>query len=209
MLTWFGRKQADGTWFSAAAERNKEPLVGVLRNVLPRNGVVLEIASGTGQHIVHFASAFPELAWQPSDPHPDLRASIRRRTSESRLPNVKEPLDVDVGRTPWPLASADAIVCINMIHVAPWSATSALFEGAASIVARGGAIVLYGPYRRFGQPTSESNDRFDADLRAQDPAWGVRDMEAVGEVAEASGFALADIVGMPANNFSLVFRHAG
>jgi hypothetical protein len=206
VLKWFGREQEDGRWFSAAAERNKGPILDVLRDVLPTQGVVLEIASGSGQHVVHFAKALPGLTWQPSDPEQVLRASIASRIEEEALSNVNAPLDLDVSRQPWPLASADALVCINMIHVAPWSATDALFAGSASVVSPDGVVVLYGPYRRRGRHTSQSNERFDADLRAQDRAWGVRDIEAVSQAAVARGFMLTDVVAMPANNFTLVFR---
>jgi SAM-dependent methyltransferase len=209
MLKWFGRQQHDGRWFTPAAERNKGPILDVLAKVLPQRGVVLEIASGTGQHAVHFAGALPDLTWQPSDPDPDLRSSIRLRTEDAGLANVNAPLDLDVGRVPWPIAAADALICINMIHVAPWSATHALFDGAGRVVPAGHVVLLYGPFRRFGRPTSESNARFDADLRDQDPTWGVRDLEAVSEAALARGFVLEDIVAMPANNLSLVFRLQG
>ena len=206
MSKWLGRKQAGGKWFAAAAERNKGPILEVIEKILPPRGVVLEIASGTGQHVVHFASALRELTWQPSDPDADLRESIRWHIADQRLANVNAPLDLDVARVPWPLASADALVCINMIHVAAWSATHALFDGARSIVSSGHIVLLYGPYRRSGAHTSPSNAQFDSELRAQDPTWGVRDLEAVSEVALARGFVLEDVVAMPANNFSLVFR---
>ena len=209
MLEWFGRRQGDGTWFTCAAERNKGPILDVLAKRLPEQGVVLEIASGTGQHVVHFARALPHLTWQPSDPQPELRAANRSRIDDERLTNVQPPLDLDVACVPWPIASADAMICINMIHVAPWSATNALFRGASTIVAPGRILYLYGPYRRFGGHTSESNAQFDASLRARDPAWGVRDVEAITEVALAVGFALEALVDMPANNFSLVFRRQG
>ena len=205
MLRQRGEKRADGTWFTTAAERNKGPITDVLARVLPKRGVVLEIASGTGQHVMHFARALPDLAWQPSDSDAELRDSIAMRAREERLANVKPPIDLDVTRLPWPLRSADAVVCINMIHVAPWSATSSLFEGAKALLPPQHVLFLYGPYRRFGGHTSESNAKFDSDLRAQDPGWGLRDLEAVSEVAARAGFALAEIVEMPANNFSLVF----
>ena len=206
MLKQRGEKQADGKWFTNSAERNKGPILDVLARVLPKRGVVLEIASGTGQHVLHFAKALPGLAWQPSDPDPELRESIALRVKEQQLANVNPPVDLDVIRLPWPLQTADAIVCINMIHVAPWSATLALFEGAKALLATQHVLFLYGPYRRFGQHTSKSNEQFDSDLRAQDPQWGLRDLEAVSEVAAASGFVLAEVVEMPANNFSVIFK---
>jgi cyclopropane fatty-acyl-phospholipid synthase-like methyltransferase len=201
-----GEKRADGTWFLSAAERNKGPILDVLARVLPGRGIVLEIASGTGQHVIHFAKALPGLTWQPSDSDAELRDSILLRVREERLANINPPIDLDVTRLPWPLRTADAAVCINMIHVAPWSATLALFEGAKALLPARHFLFLYGPYRRFGGHTSESNARFDSDLRAQNPEWGLRDLEAVSEVAARAGFVLAEIVEMPANNFSLVFE---
>jgi len=206
MLKQRGEKAANGKWSTPAAERNKGPILDVLARVLPRRGVVLEIASGTGQHVVHFAKGLPGLTWQPSDPDPELRKSIALRLSEERLGNVSPPIELDVARLPWPLQTMEAVVCINMIHVAPWSATLALFEGAKALLPAQHVLFLYGPDRRFGQHTSRSNEQFDADLRAQDPEWGLRDLEAVSDVAAGAGFVLAETVEMPANNFSLVFR---
>jgi len=205
MLKQRGEKQADGKWFTDTAERNKGPILDVLARVLPRQGVVLEIASGTGQHVLHFAKALPGLAWQPSDPDPELRESIALRVKEQQLANVNRPIELDVSKLPWPLQTADAVVCINMIHVAPWSATLALLEGTKALLPTQHVLFLYGPYRRYGQHTSKSNEQFDSDLRAHDPEWGVRDLEAV-EAAASSGFVLAEIVEMPANNFSLIFK---
>ena len=206
MLKQRGEKQADGKWFTSSAERNKDPILAVLARVLPRRGVVLEIASGTGQHILHFANALPGLAWQPSDRDPELRESIALRVKEQQLANVNRPINLDVTRLPWPLQAADAVVCINMIHVAPWSATLALLEGTKALLPTQHVLFLYGPYRRFGQHTSKSNEQFDSDLRAHDPEWGLRDLEAVSEAAASSGFLLAEVVEMPANNFSLIFK---
>lgn len=205
MLKQRGEKTADGKWSAPAAERNKGPILEVLARVLPSRGLVLEIASGTGQHVLHFAKALPDLTWQPSDPDAELRESIALRVREERRANVSSPIDLDVTRLPWPLQTADAMVAINMIHVAPWSATPALFEGAKALLPAGHVLFLYGPYRRFGRHTSEGNAQFDLDLRAQNPEWGLRDMEAVSDVAAGAGFALAETVEMPANNFSLVF----
>jgi len=209
MLKQRGEKTADGKWSIPAAERNKGPILDVLARVLPARGVVLEVASGTGQHVIHFAKALPGLTWQPSDPDAELRKSIARRVEEERLANVNLPIDLDVARLPWPLQAADAALCINMIHVAPWSATLALLEGAKALLPPRHVLYLYGPYRRFGRHTSASNEQFDADLRAHDPEWGLRDLEVVSEVAARAGFVLAEIVDMPANNYSLVFRREG
>lgn len=206
MLKQRGEKLADGKWFLPPSERNKGPILDVLSRVLPRRGVVLEIASGTGQHVVHFAKALPSLTWQPSDPDPELRESIALRVGEEQLTNVNTPIDLDVTRLPWPLHTADAVVCINMIHCAPWSATRALLEGAKALLPTQHVLFLYGPYRRFGQHTSRNDEQFDSDLRAHNPEWGLRDLEAVSDVAGRAGFLLAEIVEMPANNFSLVFK---
>jgi SAM-dependent methyltransferase len=209
MLRQRGEKLADGKWFIPSAERNKGPILDVLARVLPRRGRVLEIASGTGQHVTHFAKALSELTWQPSDPDAELRESIALRVRAEQLANVNPPIDLDVTRLPWPLRTAvDAVVCINLIHVAPWSATLSLFEGANALLPTQHLLLLYGPYRRFGSHTSESNAQFDSDLRAHNSEWGLRDLEAVSEVAARAGFALAEIVEMPANNFSLVFKRS-
>ncbi|HKT98345.1 MAG TPA: DUF938 domain-containing protein [Paraburkholderia sp.] len=189
-----------------AAARNAAPILEVLRGALPARGTVLEIASGTGQHAAHFAAALPGVQWQPSDADPRARASIAAWRAYTGLANLREPLDLDVRREPWPVGAVDAIVCINMIHIAPWEAAVALMKGAGARIATGGALVLYGPYRRVGAHTAPSNEAFDADLRARDPSWGVRDLEAVEALAQAEGFACEVVVPMPANNFSVVFR---
>lgn len=189
-----------------AAVRNAAPILEVLRGALPARGMVLEIASGTGQHAAHFAAALPGIVWQPSDTDPRARASIAAWRVHTGLANLRAPLDLDVRREPWPVDAVDAIVCINMIHIAPWEAAVALMKGAGARIAAGGALVLYGPYRRGGAHTAPSNEAFDADLRARDPAWGVRDLEAVEALAQAEGFACEAVVPMPANNFSVVFR---
>jgi len=206
MLRQHGEKQADGKWFLPPAERNKGPILDVLSRVLPTQGVVLEIASGTGQHVVHFAKALPGLTWQPSDPDPELRDSIALRVRDEQLANVNPPIELDVTGFPWPLQTTDAVVCINLIHVAPWSATLALFKGTRALLPTEHVLFLYGPYRRFGRHTSKSNEQFDSDLRAHDPEWGLRDLEAVSEAAASSGFLLAETVEMPANNLSLIFK---
>lgn len=193
---------------SAPAERNKGPILEVLRGVLPARGTVLEIASGTGQHVAHFAAALAGLTWQPSDPDPQRRAAITARLAAARLPNVLAPLALDVHAEPWPVPGpVEAIVCINMIHIAPESATAALIGGAQRRLAGAAARVLflYGPFTQGGQHTAPSNAAFDASLRAENPAWGVRDLDAVTRLASASGFARTAVVPMPANNLSVVF----
>jgi hypothetical protein len=198
----------DGRLESPAAERNKEPILEVLRRALPAAGSVLEIASGSGQHVMHFARALPQLTWQPSDADPQARASVAAWSAAERLPNVRAPLDLDVRARPWPLAACDAIVCINMIHISPWAATEALFAGASDILPQG-VVYLYGPYRVNGAHTAPSNAAFDRSLRAQDAAWGVRDLADVVAVARSQGFALVETIPMPANNLSVVFSRGG
>jgi len=187
-----------------AAQRNREPIREVLARHLPARGLVLEIASGTGEHAVHMARSFPALAWQPTDVDAGALASIAAWRDETALPNLRAPIALDVTREPWPVVAADAIVCINMVHIAPWEATLALFAGAARTLVPGGLLVLYGPYRFEGRFTAPSNEAFDASLRARDPRWGVRDVADLR--AAAGGFELAEIVEMPANNHVLVFR---
>ncbi len=187
-----------------AAARNRQPILDVLRTCLPARGLVLEIASGTGQHVAHFAEALPALVFQPSDPDAERRASIDAWTNG--LGNVRPALALDASAGTWPAARADAIVCINMIHIAPWQAAIGLIEGAARLLPPGGVLFLYGPYHRGGKPTSPGNESFDRSLRQQNPSWGVRDLEEVTALAAHHGFATPEIVEMPANNLSLVFR---
>ena len=192
-----------------SAERNKQPILNVLRRVLPPAGVVLEIGSGTGQHVAHFARALPALAFQPSELDESRHASINGWIRHEKLANVRAPLAFDVTRLPWPLRSADAIVCINMIHISPWEATVALMRGAGEILPAGGVLVTYGPYRREGRHTTPTNETFDASLKARDPRWGVRDIESVTAMANQAGLELAETVAMPVNNFILVYRKKG
>ncbi|SOZ39531.1 DUF938 domain-containing protein [Cupriavidus neocaledonicus] len=196
----------DARRMAPATERNREPILAVLRQVLPASGTVLEIASGTGQHAVHFAAALPGITWQPSDPDAAARASIAAWTAHAGLANVRAPLALDVCRQPWGIDAAAAVVCINMIHIAPWAAAEALFAGAGKLLGPGGVLFLYGPYRRGGAHTAPSNAAFDAQLRATDPDWGVRDMEAVIALGAAQGLRCDEPVPMPANNFCLVLR---
>jgi len=206
MLKVSGQKLDDGRWFTASAERNKEPILAVLERILPRTGLVLEIGSGTGQHVVHFAKALPELTWQPSDPDAAFRESVRLWLKSESLANVRAPVDLDVCRFPWPVTHADAVLCINVIHVAPWAAAQALLAGAKDVLKHAGVLLLYGPFRRFGRHTAPSNEAFDTLLRKTDPTWGLRDLEAVVELAVTAGFELAEVVDMPANNFSVALR---
>ncbi len=189
-----------------AAARNRQPILDVLAPRLPPQGLVLEVASGSGEHIVHFAEALPDLVFQPSDPSPDARASIDDWVQTLALGNVRPALALDAASDVWPLARADAVLCCNMIHIAPWEAAVGLIAGAGRLLPENGTLYLYGPYRRGGRHTAPSNEAFDLDLRRRDAAWGVRDLEAVAALAEAQGFGLPEIVDMPANNLSLVFK---
>jgi SAM-dependent methyltransferase len=189
-----------------SAERNKEPILAVLRRVLPARGLVLEIGSGTGQHVAHFAKALPTLTFQPSEMDVARHASISAWVAEAGLQNVLQPLAFDVAKLPWPVGRLDAVVCINVIHISPWEATLALMKGAGMLLPPGGALVTYGPYRRGGRHTARSNEAFDADLKSRNPAWGVRDQEEVVAAAAAEGLVLDETVAMPANNFSMIFR---
>jgi hypothetical protein len=189
-----------------ATARNRDPILDVLRGVLPARGIVLEIASGSGEHAVHFARALPGLTFQPTDPDPDALTSIAAWGAESGLPNLRPPLLLDAAAQAWPVEAADAILCINMIHISPWRATEGLLAGAARLLAPGAPLTLYGPYRRDGVPTAPSNEAFDASLRARDPAWGLRQLEDVAVLAEAAGFGPPAVFEMPANNLSVVFR---
>ena len=192
--------------FSPSTARNREPILAVLQLALPASVCVLEVASGTGEHAVFVARALPLLTWQPSDPDAQSRASIAAWIAEERLQNVLPPRDIDVQASDWGVAGPfDAIVAINMIHISPWEATSGLFAGAARLLREGGTLFLYGPYKRDGHHTAPSNESFDAWLKARDPAFGVRDMDDVVRVANGNGFALREIVAMPANNFSVIF----
>ncbi len=192
-----------------SAERNKQPILDVLARVLPPTGVVLEIGSGTGQHVAHFARALPGLVFQPSEMDAERHASIAAWIAHEKLANVRPPIAFDVTRLPWPVREADAIVCINVIHISPWEATLALMRGAGEILPAGGVLVTYGPYRREGRHSAPSNEAYDADLKSRDARWGVRDLEKVAAAAKAEGLELEEVVGMPANNFTVVFRRRG
>lgn len=189
-----------------AAARNRQPILEVLRTRLPDRGLVLEVASGTGEHAVHFAAALPGLVFQPSDPDAAARASIDAWGTDSGLPNLRPALALDASAEDWPIAAADAVLCCNMIHISPWASTVGLVGGAARLLPPGGLLYLYGPYRRGGRHTAPSNEAFDSDLRRRNPAWGVRDLEAVAALAADAGFDPPEVVEMPANNLSVVFR---
>jgi len=200
-------KQADDPrLFAPATQRNRDAILAVLREALPPAGLVLEVASGSGEHVVHFARALPGLTFQPSDPSPEALSSIAAWVAGSGLANIRQPLLLDAAAAQWPLAVADTLVCINMIHIAPWSAAQGLIAQAARILAPGAPLYLYGPYRRTGRPLEPGNAAFDASLRARDPAWGLRDLHEVAALAADAGFSAPEVTEMPANNLSLIFR---
>ncbi|MCK2052997.1 DUF938 domain-containing protein [Methylobacterium sp. 37f] len=191
-----------------AVARNRAAILDVLRGVLPGAGTVLEIASGSGEHVVHFAAALPGLAWQPSDPDPTHRRSIDAHARAAGLTNLRPSVDLDASAATWPIARADAILCINMIHIAPWPATEGLMAGSARLLAPGGVLFLYGAFRENGRHTTESNAAFDADLRRRDARWGVRDLETVADLAARHGLRLETRLDLPANNLALVLARS-
>lgn len=197
----------DAKRHAPATLRNRDAIVAVLAEWLPPAGTVLEVASGSGEHIVHFAAAFPHLDWQPSDPDPDALTSIAAWSAEAGLANLAPPLMLDAASPDWPPARADALLCINMVHISPWAATPGLFAGAARLLPAGAPLILYGPYVEADVPTAESNLAFDASLRARNPEWGLRDTADVKAAATAAGFALTERRAMPANNLMLLFRY--
>jgi hypothetical protein len=188
-----------------AAVRNTPHLIEALATALPATGLVLEVASGSGYHAAHFARAFPRLTWQPSDPDETSRTSIAAYAQDEGLQNLRAPLGLDVMR-PWPIAAADAVLCINMIHISPWAATLALFEGAAKILKLSAPLITYGPYILRGDFRGEGNVSFDASLKSRNPAWGLREVDEIEKVAANNGFTLEKITPMPANNLTLVWR---
>lgn len=191
---------------ASAAERNRGPILSVLERVLPRQGTVLEIASGSGHHVVWFAERLPRLTWQPSDLDADCRTNIAGWTVDSGLANILPPREIDAGADDWGIDDVQAVLCSNMIHIAPWPATLGLIAGAGRLLAARQPLFLYGPFMRGGKHSAPSNQAFDDSLRARNPGWGVRDLDEIAGLAEASGFALEEIVDMPANNLSVVFR---
>lgn len=197
---------SDDKRHAPATLRNRDAIAAVLVEWLPTTGTVLEVASGSGEHVVHFAAAFPALDWQPSDPDPAGQVSIAAWTAEAGLANIALPLALDASADGWPIARADAILCINMVHISPWAATLGLLAGAARLLASGAPLILYGPYIDPDVPTADSNLSFDASLRARDPAWGLRQLDDVKAAAAAAGLRFAERRAMPANNLMLLFR---
>jgi SAM-dependent methyltransferase len=196
--------------FSPAADRNKQPILDVLREVLPECGTALEIASGTGQHVAWFASALPQWTWQPTDAMLVAMDSISAHVTEQGLGNVRPPLVLDVMVPEWLPSNEqfDLIYCANMLHISPWATCAALMQGAARHLGPAGVLVTYGPYLEDGVPTSEGNLSFDQSLRSQDPAWGIRRREDVEQEAERAGLRLRARHAMPANNLLLLWEHA-
>lgn len=188
--------------------RNAGPIADVLREVLPERGLVLEVASGTGEHALHFAREFPKLLWQPSDPEPVALRSIEAWREEAGLFNLLPPVSLDARAAEWPIDAADVVLAINMVHISPWSATAGLMRGAGRLLGPGGLLYLYGPYRQAGVETAPSNEAFDADLKARNPDWGLRELDDVTAEAAGHGFSLERVVAMPANNVSVVFRRS-
>jgi SAM-dependent methyltransferase len=189
-----------------ATERNRDAIAAVLREVLPERGLLLEVAAGTGEHAAYLAPLFPNLRWQPSDPDPEALTSIEAWQADAEAANLLPPVFLDAASATWPIDSADAVLCINMVHISPWAATEGLMRGAGRLLPPGGPLILYGPYRRAGVPTAPSNEAFDASLKARNPAWGLRDLEAVRDEAAAQGLGFERLYEMPANNLTLVFR---
>ncbi|MGK7911213.1 MAG: DUF938 domain-containing protein [Synechococcus sp.] len=205
--------------YAPATQRNRDPILVVLQQILPASGTVLEVASGTGEHAVYFSRHLPQLTWLPSDPNPIARASIAAWRARSGIAMLHPAIELDASQNRWPVELSgteleplvlptpiSAIVNINMIHISPWSACLGLLAGAGRILPEGGVLYLYGPYQRNGQHTAPSNAAFDLSLRSQNPAWGVRHLEDVVKAATAEGLSLLKTVEMPANNLSVVFH---
>jgi hypothetical protein len=188
-----------------ATERNRDVIAQTLACVLPTEGLVLEVASGTGEHVVHFAKMFPALTWQPSDPDPIALASINAWRADSKVPNVRPAMLLDASAD-WPIAQADAVVCINMTHISPWAATVGLLRNAARLLPQSAVLFIYGPYNQRDVPLADSNAAFDAALRQQNALWGLRFVEDIAAEANVSGLHLDLVIDMPANNLSLIFR---
>lgn len=198
----------DARLHAPATERNRESILAVLRQLLPKRGLVLEIASGSGEHACFFARAMPDLTWQPSDSDSASRASIEAHREDAGLSNLRAPLALDVTSNNWPIAEADAIFCANMIHISPWETTLGLAKGAGRILRSGGGLCLYGPFMRDGKHTAPSNANFDEWLRDRDPRWGIRDLAVLARVFEAEGLSVQEAIEMPANNLSLWVKKA-
>jgi len=198
----------DPRLYLAHVARNREPILAVLRRVLPATGLVVEIGSGSGEHAAYFASALPSLTWQPTDCDAEALASIGAHCAHAGASNLLAPLDLDATSRAWPITHAGALLCMNVIHIAPWAVAQGVMAGAARVLPREGVVYLYGPYRIEGRHTAASNEAFDGWLRAQDSRWGVRDLGDVVQLAAENGFDLMETISMPANNLSVVFRRS-
>jgi hypothetical protein len=196
----------DARLYSPSAARNRDPILATLRRHLPPRGLVLEVASGSGEHALHLAAALPNLTFQPSDANPEARASITAWAKAAGLPNIHPPLALDAAAPDWPIGRANVVLCINMVHIAPWAACEGLVAGAARVLLPGGTLALYGPFKREGRHTGPGNENFDAELRARDPAWGLRDLEAVVQLAAGHGFGPPVVEPMPADNLTVLFH---
>lgn len=202
------QQHIDNRRIAPAVARNRGPILDLLKPELPETGLILEVASGTGEHVAHFARALPRLDWQPSDPSADARASIDAWVRAERLANVRPAIALDATAPDWPIGDVAAMLCVNMLHISEWAATEGLMRGAGARLGPGGLLFVYGPFRRRDAPTAPSNAAFDADLRSRDARWGLRDVETVAACASAQGLLLDRLVEMPANNLSLLFRKA-
>jgi hypothetical protein len=191
-----------------AALRNREPIAEVLGDWLPKSGLVLEIASGTGEHALFFAERFSELEWQPSDVDPDALASIAAWRRAADLPNLRPPIVLDTGKPAWPIERADAVLSINMVHISPWESALGLLAGAARLLPSGAPLILYGPWRTEDRPTAPSNLAFDEDLRRRDPNWGLRLVEEFAAAAGERELELVETRDMPANNLMMLLRRS-
>lgn len=195
----------DAKRYAPATRRNRNAIVSVLKRILPKTGRVLEIASGSGEHVVHFAEAYPELDWQPSDLDAGARASIDAWAAEAALSNIADAIELDASSPNWPIEDAAVILCINMIHISPRSATEGLLAGAGKLLVPGAPLFLYGPFRITGQPTTPSNEAFDRSLKTRNPEWGLPNLGEVESAAKKQGFALSETIEMPASNISAIF----
>ena len=194
--------------FAPAASRNSGPIADVLARELPETGLVLEVASGTGEHVVFLARRFTSLQWQPTDPDLEAMSSIASWREEAGLANLLEPRVLDASSAVWPVARADAMLCINMIHISPWAASEGLFAGAARLLGSGAPLIIYGPYIEDAVETAPSNLAFDESLRARNPAWGLRNIADIDRLAWTHGFTRTARYEMPANNLTLIYRRA-
>jgi hypothetical protein len=199
-------QQDDYRCFAPATLRNRDSILNVLRSILPTAGLVLELASGTGEHVTHFARQLPMLDWQPSEPSSCGLLSIAAWVAAEKLINVRAPLEIDATDEIWPIDHAAAIICINMIHISPWAATIGLMRGAKRVLDGGAPLYLYGPFRRTDRPLESSNEAFDHDLHIRDALWGLRELDEVIRCAAEHGLRMARVIDMPANNLSIIFR---